>query len=57
MPAFAVRNAQRGVSYLSRLFAEDCAEQSFLGGKLGFALGRDLADKYVAGSEPPRRRG
>ena len=44
---FAVRNAHGGVSYLSCLFAEDCAKQSFLCGKLRFALGRYLADEDV----------
>ena len=44
----AVGNAQRGISYLSRLFAEDGAQQSFLCGQLGLALGGYLADEDVA---------
>ena len=43
-----MRNTQRGIPYLARLFAEYCTEQSFLGGKLGFALGRYLSYKYIA---------
>ena len=45
---FAVGHAQRGISYLSCLFAEDSSEQSFLGSQLGFTLGGYLADKYIA---------
>ena len=40
---------QGSIPDLSRLFAENCAEKSFFGRKLGFALGRYLTDKYVAG--------
>ena len=46
----AVRHPQRGVSHLSRLFAEDGAEQAFLGGELSLALGRYLADQDIAGT-------
>ena len=46
--AFAVRYAQRAVTDFSCLFAEYRAEQSFFGGKLGLALRRYLADKYIA---------
>ena len=47
--ALAVRNAQGGVANLARLLAENCPEQAFLGGELRLALGRDFADKDVAG--------
>ena len=47
--ALAVRNTQGGVANLARLFAENCPEQAFLGGELRLALGRDFADKDVAG--------
>ena len=47
--ALAVRNTQGGVANLSRLFAENRPEQAFLGGELRLALGRDFADKDVAG--------
>ena len=36
-----------GISDFSCLFAEDGAKQSFLGGQLGLALGRDLTDQNV----------
>ena len=45
-----MRNFKGGISDLSRLFAEDCTKQSLLGGKLGFALGRNFTYKYIAGS-------
>ena len=45
-----MRQAQRRVAHLARLFAEYSAEQTLLGGKLGLALRRDLADEYVAGA-------
>ena len=45
----AVRQAQRGVLHLAGLLAEDRAQQALLGGQLGLALGRDLADQDVAG--------
>ena len=42
-------HAQRGVADVAGLLAEDGAEQLLLGGELGLALGRDLADQDVAG--------
>ena len=45
-----MRNFKGGISDLSRLFAEDCTKQSLLGGKLGFALGRNFTYKYIAGT-------
>ena len=47
---FAVGNAQRGVSDLSCLFAENGAQQPLLGGHFGLALGGDLTHKNVAGA-------
>ena len=46
--AFAVRNAEGGISDLSRLFAENGAQQSFFGRKLRFALGGNFADENIA---------
>jgi hypothetical protein len=43
-----VRQAQARVLHLARLLAEDRAQQPLLGGQLGLALGRDLADQDVA---------
>ena len=51
LAALAVRQAERGVLHLARLLAEDRAEQALLGGQLGLALGRDLADQDVAGAD------
>ena len=48
LAALAVGQAQAGVLHLAGLLAEDRAEQSLLGGQLGLALGRDLADQDVA---------
>src|SRR5699024_8309094 len=45
----AVRHAQRGIAHFAGFFAEDGAQQALLGGQLGLALGRDLADEDVAG--------
>src|SRR5262249_40897605 len=42
------RDAQTGVAHLARLFAENRAQQLFFRGKLGLALGRDLADQDIA---------
>ena len=42
---------QRRVADLARLLVEDRAEQALLGGQLGLALGRDLADEDVAGGD------
>src|SRR5690606_19921354 len=44
-------HAQRGVFDVGGLFAEDRAQQLFLGGQLGLALGRDLADQHVVGAD------
>ena len=49
--ALAVRDLQRGVAHLARLLLEDRADQLLLGGQLGLALGRDLADEQVAGDD------
>src|SRR5207342_3860358 len=49
LAALAVRDLERGVAHLARLLAEDRAEQALLGGELGLALWRDLADEVVAG--------
>ena len=48
IPFFAVRNAERSIAHVSRLLAEDRAEKSFLGGKLGLSLRSDLTDENVA---------
>ena len=47
--ALAVRDLERGVADLARLLLEDRADQLLLGGQLGLALRRDLADEQVAG--------
>ena len=49
--ALAVGHLQRGVADLARLLLEDRADQLLLGGQLGLALGRDLADEQVAGAD------
>src|SRR2546423_3929532 len=49
--ALAVRNLERGVADLARLLLEDRADQLLLGGQLGLALRRDLADQQVAGAD------
>src|SRR5215211_3595229 len=49
--ALAVRDLQRGVADLARLLLEDRADQLLLGGELGLALRRDLADEQVAGAD------
>ena len=49
LAALAVRQAQARVLNLARLLTEDRAEQALLCRQLGLALGRDLADKDVAG--------
>ena len=48
LAALAVGQAQAGVLNLARLLTEDRAQQALLGGQLGLALGRDLADQDVA---------
>ena len=55
--ALAVRDLERGVADLARLLLEDRADQLLLGGQLGLALRRDLADQQVAGRRPRRRSG
>ena len=47
----AVGHLERGVADLAGLLTEDRAEQALLGGELGLALGRDLADQHVAGAD------
>ena len=49
--ALAVRDLERGVADLARLLLEDRADQLLLGGQLGLALRRDLADQQVAGDD------
>ena len=44
----AVRHLERRVAHLASLLAEDGAQEALLGGELGLALRRDLADKNVA---------
>ena len=45
-----MRYFQGSISDFTRFFSEDCAQQSFLGSKLGFSLGSYLSDKYVSGT-------
>src|SRR5216684_4217636 len=45
----ARRAIERSVAHVAGLFAEDGAQQFFFRRKRGFAFGRDLADKNVAG--------
>src|SRR5207247_4839625 len=56
LPALAVRDLERRVADLARLLLEDRADQLLLGGQLGLALRRHLADEEVAradlGSDP-----
>ena len=42
---------RRGVADLAGLLTEDGPQQALLGGELGLALGRDLADQHVAGAD------
>ena len=42
---------RRGVPHLAGLLAEDGPQEALLGGELGLALGRDLADQHVAGAD------
>src|SRR2546428_188752 len=51
LPVLARRQAERGVLHLTRLLTEDRPEQSLLGGELGLALRRDLADEDVLGPD------
>src|SRR6476620_7532060 len=50
LAALAVRQAQRAVLHLARLLTEDRPQEALLGGQLGLALRRDLADQDVAGA-------
>ena len=47
--AFAVGHFQGSIADLSCLFAENGAQQTFLSGQIGFALGRHLAHQNIAG--------
>ena len=51
LAALAVRDLERGVADLARLLLEDRADQLLLGGQLGLALRRHLADEQVAGAD------
>src|SRR5215207_6995409 len=51
LAGLTVLDLQRRVADLARLLTEDRAEQPLLGGQLGLALGRDLADEDVAGDD------
>ena len=42
-----VRQAEGGVTHLTRFLAEDGAEQPLLGSQLGLALGRNLTDQDI----------
>ena len=48
--AFAVGNAERGISNFSCLFTKDSAEQAFFGREFGLALGRNFTNENVAGA-------
>ena len=50
LAALAVGQAQRAVLHLAGLLTEDRPQEALLGGQLGLALGRDLADQDVAGA-------
>ena len=51
LAALAVGQAQRAVLHLAGLLPEDRPQEALLGGQLGLALGRDLADQDVAGAD------
>ena len=51
LAALAVGQAQGAVLHLARLLTEDRPQEALLGGQLGLALGRDLADEDVAGAD------
>src|SRR6478752_6965685 len=51
LAALAVGQAQRAVLHLAGLLTEDRPQEALLGGQLGLALGRDLADQDLAGAE------
>ena len=42
---------EAGVADLAGLLTEDGPQEALLGGELGLALGRDLADEHVAGAD------
>ena len=46
--ALAVGDLEGGVAHLAGLFTEDGAQQPLLGGQVGLALGRDLADQDIS---------
>ncbi len=46
--ALSVGNTEGSVAHLSRLFAEDGAEQALFGRELRFALGRNFTDEDIA---------
>jgi hypothetical protein len=48
LASLAVGQTERAVLHLTRLLTEDRPQEAFLGGQLGLALGRDLADQDVA---------
>src|SRR5215204_6207298 len=49
--ALAVRYLEGRILDLTRLLAEDRAQQLLLGRRLALALGGDLADEYVSGAD------
>ena len=51
LAALAVGHLEAGVADLAGLLTEDGAQQALLGGQLGLALRRDLADEHVAGAD------
>ena len=51
LPSSPWGTLRRGVAHLAGLLTEDGPQQALLGGELGLALGRDLADEHVAGAD------
>ena len=51
LAVLAVGHLEAGVADLAGLLAEDGPQQALLGGQLGLALRRDLADEHVAGAD------
>ena len=51
LAGLAVGHLERGVADLAGLLTEDGPQEALLGGELGLALGRDLADQHVAGAD------
>ena len=45
-----MRHLQGGITNLSRLLTEDCAEQSLLGSQFGLTLRRNLTDQNISGT-------